>query len=65
MSNYVRVRQYGKSRTGVIHWRLGPQAVGCSSGHRGMRNTQIDENAVAAAQPESFCKKCFPKGKPQ
>lgn len=56
--------QYGKSSTGMIHQRLGPQAVACSSGNRGMRNMQVDETAISAARPESFCKKCFPNGKP-
>ncbi|WP_447875845.1 hypothetical protein [Serratia fonticola] len=56
---------YGKSSSGMIHHRLGSMAVACSSGNRGMRNIPIDEKKVTAAKPESFCKKCFPNGKPQ
>lgn len=57
--------QYGKSSSGMIHHRLGSMAVACSSGNRGVKNIPVDEKIVTAAKPESFCKKCFPGGKPQ
>lgn len=57
--------EYGISSSGMIHERIGPMSVACSSGNRGMRNLPVDVVNVSQAKPESFCKKCFPKGKPQ
>ncbi len=56
---------FGKSSTGTIHHYLGPQSAQCSSRTRGIRLVLITEQAFLSARESSFCRKCFPGGKPQ
>ena len=54
--------KFGRSSSGLIHRRLGPNATSCSSGNRGLQNT--GNFPQASFSDNSFCKKCFPCGNP-
>lgn len=56
--------RYGRSNAGVIHIKIGPRAVACNSRNNGVWTSTISEKTAAAAAERTFCKKCFPNGKP-
>lgn len=57
-----------RSSTGKYHLALGPAATVCSNSgqRRSVYTSRVLPTAkqIETANPEMFCKKCFPNGKP-
>ena len=53
----------GRSRTGVYHEMRGDYAARCNS-RNGIRLAIAQVQLFENASEDSFCKKCFPNGKP-
>lgn len=63
MTSYI-----GRSvTTGKYHWCLAERVTDCNhSGQvRSSRNRPATEEEITKADSSSFCKKCFPRGKPE
>lgn len=53
--------------TGRYHRTYGPNITFCnhSGQSRSARNRRATDDEVAKASADSFCRKCFPNGKPE
>lgn len=53
--------------TGKYHRAFNENVTACnySGQSRSAHNAKATDSEIANASPESFCKKCFPKGKPE